>query len=156
MGLPPIITQQVQPDFMHAIMQSQHDWIMSQHCLSPEVQVIQHPSFVISHLHIPIVKLQQQTIMPFIIQQTEHMAPAVIEQRFCIIAQAAGSSHEQVIFIPPWHFSIFIVQRGTMTMFGVMGVIPVIEPGMPMPGDVMPVAAIGFIIAVTMSHSLFR
>jgi hypothetical protein len=126
---------------------------MSQHCLSPEVHVMQQPSFVISHLQMPMVRLQQQTIIPFIMQQTEHMAPAVIEQRFCIIAQAAGSSQEQVIFIPPWHFSIFIVQRGTMTMFGVMGVIPVIAPGKPIPGIDMPVPLIGFIIAVTMVRS---
>jgi hypothetical protein len=71
------------------------------------------------------------------------------------MAQAAGSSQVQVIFIPPWHFSIFIVQRGTMTMFGIMGVIPVIEPGIPIPGIDIPVPAIGFIIAVTMIRSFF-
>jgi hypothetical protein len=141
---------------MHAIMQSQHDWIISLQALSPEVQVMVQPFLVISHLHMPMVMLQQQTTMPFIMQQTEHMLPAIIEQRFCIMAHAVASSQVQVIFMPPCIFSIFIVQRGAMTMFGVMGVIPVIEPGMPMPGAVMPVAAIGFIIAVTMGHSLCR
>jgi hypothetical protein len=77
-GVPPIIRQQVQPAFMHAIRQSQHPWITSQHALSPLVQVITHPSLVISTLHIPHVRLQQQTIIPFIVQQTEHIPPAII------------------------------------------------------------------------------
>jgi hypothetical protein len=121
MGVPPIIRQQAQPAFMQPMMQSQHAWIMSQHALSPLVQVRQHPSAVISHLHIAIVRLQQQTVMPFIVQQTLHIPPAIIAQRFCIIVQAAGSSHLQVTFIPPAHFSTFIAHRGTITMFGAIG-----------------------------------
>jgi hypothetical protein len=120
-GVPPIITQQAQPAFMQPMMQSQHAWIMSQHILSPLVQVRQHPLAVISHLHMPIVMLQQHTIMPFIVQHTLHIPPAIMVHRFCIIVHAAGSSHEQVIFIPPGHFSTFIVQRGTITMFGAIG-----------------------------------
>ena len=34
-----IITQQVQPDLLMVAMQSQQDWIISQHFWSPEVQV---------------------------------------------------------------------------------------------------------------------
>ena len=109
-----IIMQQVQPAFIMAVMQSQQAWIMSQQALSPLVQVMQTPSSVISHLHMPIVRLQQQTIMPFIIMQQLHMPPAIIVQRFCIMLQAILSSQVQVIFMPPVHFSIFIVQRGTI------------------------------------------
>lgn len=136
-GVPPIIMQQAQPAFMQPMMQSQHAWIMSQHILSPLVQVRQQPSAVISHLHMPIVRLQQQIIMPFIVQQTLHIPPAIIAQRFCIIVQAAGSSHEQVIFIPPAHFSTFIAHRGTITMFGAIGMVEVPPIGMfPIPAIV--------------------
>ena len=139
--------QQVQPAAMQAVMQSQQHWIILQHSASPLVQVTQHPSAVISHLHMPIVRLQQHTIMPFIMQQHDTIPPAIILQRFCIMAQAAASVQVQVIFIPPAHFSIFILQRGTITMFGPMAGI-----GMPMPvlGVVVLAADIGFIIAVTM------
>ena len=120
-GVPPIITQQAQPAFMQPMRQSQHAWIMSQHALSPLVQVRQQPSAVISHLHIAIVMLQQHTVIPFIVQHTLHIPPAIIAHRFCIIVQAAGSSQAQVIFIPPAHFSTFIAHRGTITMFGAIG-----------------------------------
>ena len=87
----------------------------------------------------PIVMLQQQTIMPFIMQQTVHMPPAIIVQRFCTMLQAILSSHEQVIFMPPVHFSILKVQRGTIIQLVEAG-IPVGEPivGLPMPGIDMP------------------
>jgi len=133
--------QQVQPAFMQADMQSQQPWIMSQQPLSPLVQVTTQPSLVISHLHMPIIMLQQQTIIPFIMQQQLTIPPAIMEQRFCIMAQAAGSEHVQVIFIPPVHFSILNMQRGTITIFGAMGAdvpgIPIPEvpiPGIPMVG----------------------
>ena len=134
-GVPFIITQQVQPDFMHAVMQSQHAWIIAQQSLSPLVQVITHPSLVGSHLHIPIVRLQQQTTIPFIMQQTLHMPPASIEQWFCIIAQAVGSVQTQVIFIPPLTFSTLNVQRGTIIMPGAIGeAVPDIGiPAVPIP-----------------------
>ena len=67
--------QQVQPAFRQAARQSQHPWIISQHILSPLVQETTQPSFVISHLHIPIVKLQQHTHMPFISMQQLHIPP---------------------------------------------------------------------------------
>ena len=77
-----IITQQVQPAFIMLAMQSQHDWIIAQQALSPLVQVMHTPSSVDSHLHMPIIRLQQQTIMPFIMTQQEQRPPVVIEQRF--------------------------------------------------------------------------
>ncbi|MGO8901489.1 MAG: hypothetical protein ACLQU5_24525 [Isosphaeraceae bacterium] len=129
--------QQVQPAAHMAIMQSQQAWIIEQQAGSPLVQVMQTPSSVISHLHMPIVMLQQQTIMPFIIMQQLHMPPAIMVQRFCIIVADIVSSHLQVIFMPPLHFSIVIVQRGTIIHCGVVGMaaVPPIAPGAmgPMP-----------------------
>ena len=110
-----IITQQVQPAFISVPRQSQHAWIISQHFWSPLVQVKQKPLSVISHLHRPIVKLQVQTVMPFMTSQQPHMPPASIVQRFCIMLHAIWSSQTQVIFMPPVHFSILMVQRGTIT-----------------------------------------
>jgi hypothetical protein len=128
---------------------------MLQQFSSPLVQVTQHPSLVMSHLHIPIIRLQQQTIIPFIMQQQVTIPPAIILHMFCIMAQAEGSLQVQVIFMPPWHFSTFIMQRGTITVF-----IPVIPPGIPIPipdeGTVDEEAVIGFIIAVTMIVSCER
>ncbi|QJX00750.1 hypothetical protein FTUN_8382 [Frigoriglobus tundricola] len=145
-GVPPIIMQQVQPAFMQPVMQSQHAWIMSPHILSPLVQVTQHPVAVISHLHMPIVMLQQHTIMPFIVQHMLHIPPAIMPHRFCIMVHAAGSSHEHVIFIPPAHFSTFIVQRGTITMFGAIGMAGVLIGMFPIPD----IAARSIIIAEVM------
>lgn len=136
--------QQVQPAFMQAAMQSQQPWIMSQQALSPLVQVTQQPSLVISTLHAPIVRLQQHTVMPFIMQHTLHMPPAIMVQRFCIMAQAVGSSQVQVIFIPPAHFSTFMVQRGTITMFGVA----VVGAPIGIPVFIPAIAARSIIIAV--------
>ena len=67
---------------MQQHMQSQQACSISQQALSPEVQVMHTPSLVISHLHMPMVKLQQQTIMPFIIMQQLTMPPAIMLQRF--------------------------------------------------------------------------
>src|SRR5262249_13489559 len=128
-----IIMQQVQPALSMALMQSQQDWIMAQHCASPEVQVTVTPLSVISHLQMPMVRLQQQTIMPFIIMQQLHIPPWNMLPRSCTIWQAIASSHEQVIFIPPVHFSILNVHRGTMVQLvgAIVGAVP--RPGMPMP-----------------------
>jgi len=136
-------------------MQSQQAWIISQHFGSPLVQVMVTPSLVISQVHIPIVRLQQHTIMPFIIMQQLHMPPASIRQRFCTMPQATLSSQEQTIFMPPVHFSIFSVQRGTISQFGATG-IPVGAPviGVPIPGTLMPCIAIpARSITVAMLHS---
>jgi hypothetical protein len=140
--------QQVQPAFMQADMQSQQPWIISQQPLSPLVQVTQQPSLVISHLHMPIIMLQQQTIIPFIMQQQLTIPPAIMEQRFCIMAQAAGSVQTQVIFIPPAHFSILNIQRGTITMFGaIVEEVPPI-PEVPIPG--IPIVGRSIIIVPVM------
>jgi hypothetical protein len=121
-----------------AAMQSQQAWIISAHFGSPLVQVIVMPLSDISHLHMPIIRLQQQTIMPFIIMQQLHMPPASIVQRFCIMLHAIGSSHMQLIFMPPVHFSNFIVQRGTIIMFIPAGM-PVAMPGVPIAVPPMPI-----------------
>jgi hypothetical protein len=88
----------------------------------------------------PIVRQQQHTIMPFIMQQQLHMPPISAEHRFCTIETAMGSSHEQVIFIPPWHFSILKVQRGTIIQLAMPAGIPdgPVMDGMPMPIVPMP------------------
>lgn len=135
-----IITQQVQPHLSMQLIDSQQAWIISQQALSPLVQVMQQPSLVISHLHMPMVRLQQQTIMPFIIMQQLHMPPASMLHRFCIMLHAIGSSQEQTIFMPPVHFSNFMVQRGTIIMFvpaGIpVGAVAPVGVIMPMP-DIM-------------------
>jgi hypothetical protein len=63
-----IIRQQLQPAFIMAVMQSQQAWIMAQQALSPLVQVMRTPISVASHRHMAIVRLQQQVIIPFIMQ----------------------------------------------------------------------------------------
>jgi hypothetical protein len=133
-----IITQQVQPDCIIAVMQSQHAWIIWQHLASPEVHMILHPLSVISQLVMPIVMLQQQHIMPFIIMQQLTIEPVSIEQRFFIMLAAMASSQTQVMVMPVLVFSIFIVQRGTIIMFGM---VPAGAPIVPMP-VVMPGIAI--------------
>ena len=138
---------------MHPVMQSQHAWIIASHALSPLVQVIMHALAVISHLHIAIVMLQQHTVMPFMVQHTLHMPPAIIAHRFCIIVQAAGSSHSQVIFIPPAHFSTFMVQRGTIIMFGAIGIIDAPPGIVPVPMPIPFIIARSIIIALVMIHS---
>ena len=131
-------TQQVQPALHMAIMQSQQAWIIEQHAGSPLVQVMQQPFSIISHLHMPIIMLQQQTIMPFIIMQQLHIPPAIIVHRFCIIVADILSSHVHVIFIPSLHFSIFMVQRGTIIHCGVVGMVAV-PPAVPVIMGFIPV-----------------
>jgi hypothetical protein len=80
-GVLPRQTQQQQPAFIMAVMQSQQAWIMSQQGLSPLVQVILTPFSVISHLQCAINMLQQQAIMPFIVMQQQQALPASIVQR---------------------------------------------------------------------------
>jgi hypothetical protein len=145
--MPFIVTQQVQPAFIMAVQQSQHAWIMAQQSLSPLVQVMVQPFSVISHLHIPIIRLQQHTIIPFIIMQQLHMPPAIIVQRFCSMLADIASSQVQVIFMPPGHFSIFIVQRGSIIIFMPVGMVPVLPMvGVPMPVMLMPARSIILVI----------
>ena len=154
-----MLMQQTQPAAHMEAMQSQQAWIIAQQAGSPLVQVMHTPSSVISHLHMPIVMLQQQTIMPFIIMQQLHMPPAIMVQRFCIIVADILSSHLQVIFMPSLHFSIFIVQRGTIIHCGLAGIVaappmaPCIMLPMPIPGIPMPARSITIelVIAVTPS-----
>jgi hypothetical protein len=152
-----IIMQQVQPAFIIDSQQSQHAWIMAQQSLSPLVQVMQTPMSVASHLHMPIIRLQQQAIIPFIIMQQEHIPPTVMVQRFCSMPAETLSSQVQVIFIPPAHFSKVIVQRGTIIMFMPAGAAagPIIPPapGMPMPMPGMPIPVRSVIIAVIVVRS---
>src|SRR5438105_5220811 len=142
------MTQQLQPALSMPLRQSQHAWIISPHLASPLVQVIQTPSLVCSHLHMPIVRLQQETVMPFIMQQQLTMPPASIVHRFCTMLAAVLSSEVQVIFMPPWHFSTLSVQRGTIIQLGAAGAAAVAPtPGMPttepaMPGMPIPVRSI--------------
>jgi hypothetical protein len=146
--------QQTHPALLMAAMQSQQAWIIVQHSASPLMQVMQTPSSVISHLHIPIVMLQQHTIMPFIIMQQLHMPPAIMLQRFCSIVADILSSHLQVIFIPPLHFSIFIVQRGTIIHCGLAGIAavpPIMGFIVPMP--CIPIPARSIIIALVIAVS---
>jgi hypothetical protein len=128
-------------------MQSQQPWIISQHALSPLTQVTQTPSAVISHLHIPIVRLQQQTMAPFIVQATLHLEFAIIEHRFCSMLQAILSSQLQVIFMPPVHFSIFMVQRGIIMPLMAGFIEGIVAPML----DIIPV--IGFIVAVVIAQT---
>lgn len=148
------MTQQVQPASIMQHRQSQQDWIISQQCESPLVQVRHTPLSVVSILHIPIVRLQQHTIMPFIMAQQLHIPPASIEHRFCTMLLAILSSQTQVIFMPPVHFSSFSVHRGTTIQLVPVGTplggltVGVPTPGTPTPGMPIPVRSI--IIALDM------
>jgi hypothetical protein len=152
-GMPFIIMQQVQPAFIMLAQQSQQAWIIAQQSLSPLVHVKQTPMWVASHLHMPIVKLQQQTIIPFIIMQQLHIPPAIIVHKFCIIPAEAWSSQTQVIFIPPVHFSNVILHRGTIIMFVADGAVAAC-PFMPMPG--IPIRFRSAIIVVIVTWSFSR
>lgn len=153
-------TQQVQPAFMQAQMQSQQAWIISQQALSPLVQVMQMPSLVIVQSHLHMAMLHVQTIMPFITPQRLHMPPAIILHIFCKVAADISSSQEQVIFIPPAHFSIFIVHRGTMQMPmpGIIAGMPAACP-MDMPPDIpieAPIVGRSSIIMLDIAELLSR
>jgi hypothetical protein len=151
-----IIMQQVHPDFIIAPMQAQHASIIAQHAGSPLVQVMQTPSAVASNLHIPIVRLQQQTIIPFIIQQQLHKPPAIMVQRFWSMPAETLSSQVHTIFMPPGHLETVIVQRGTIIMFvpaGVGAEVPIIPlgPDIGMPGMAIPARSIIIVVAILIS-----
>ena len=143
----------------HGVMQSQQAWIIAQQAGSPLVQVMQTPSLVGSHLHMPIVMLQQHIIMPFIIMQQLHMPPAIIVQRFCIIVADIASSHLHVIFIPSVHFSILILHRGTIIHCGADGMPPVAPIGpvavWPIPGIPIPARSITIALVICWSSMMF-
>jgi hypothetical protein len=153
-----MLTQQTQPALVMAVIQSQLAWIIAQQAGSPLVQVMQTPSFVASHLHMPIAMLQQHIIIPFIIAQQLHMPPAIIEQRFCSIVADIASSQVHVIFIPPVHFSILILHRGTIIHCGADGMPPVAPIGpvaaWPIPGIPMPARSITIALVILLSSKV--
>jgi hypothetical protein len=152
MGVLFIIMQQVHPALAMQLRQSQQAWIISPHLASPLVQVMHTPLAVISQWHMPMVKLQQQVIIPFIIMQQLTMPPCNIMHRFCIMLQAIGSSHEQVIFIPPWHFSNFMWHRGTIIQLAGIVLVPPFM-GVPMLAVPMPAIEVRSIITLAMSFT---
>jgi hypothetical protein len=142
-----IIKQQVQPAFIIEVIHAQQASIIAQHEGSPLVHVMQMPSSVGSHLHIAIVKLWQQTIMPFIMQQQLQRPPGIMLQRFWSIVADTLSSHAQTTFIPPAHFLKVIVQRGTIITFipaAVGAGVPIMAPGFDIgiPGRLTPARSI--------------
>jgi hypothetical protein len=129
--------QHTQPAFAQAQIQSQHAWIMSQHALSPLVQVKHTPFLVIVQSHLHMHKLHWHISMPLMVQHRLNIPPAIILHMFCRVAVDTSSSHVQVTFMPPVHFSIFIVQRGTMHIPCIIADMPGIwpcigDPDMPM------------------------
>jgi hypothetical protein len=148
-----IITQQQQPAFIMQLRQSQQACIISQHLLSPLVQVMQTPFSVVSQRHSPIIRLQQQTILPFIIMQQLTRPLCIMVQRFCIMLHAILSSQEHIMRIPPWHFSNFSVQRGTIIQLAGMVAEPpiMVEPIQAAP---MPVIEARSIIMLAISQLL--
>jgi hypothetical protein len=65
------------------------------------------------------------------------------------MAAAILSSHEQRMRIPPWHFSILMVQCGTIIV-PIPGVVPAIGVAMPVGAAMLMPVAIEVIVAVAM------
>jgi len=86
---------------------------MSQQALSPLWQVMHTPFWVGSQVHVPQHKLHMQTAIPFQVQQQLHNPSHSALHKFCSVRHETSSSHTQLIFMPPAHFSTFSVQRGT-------------------------------------------
>jgi hypothetical protein len=82
------------------------------------------PISIISNVQAPMVMLQQHIIMPLHMQHIEHMPPAIMLQRFCIIMALVLSSQVQTHIMPLSVFSIFIVQRGII--MPIEGIWPII------------------------------
>lgn len=144
-GMPPKQRQHMQPLFMQAVMQSQQACSMSQHALSPLVQVTHTPSAVLVHSHLHMTMLQLHIIMPFIMQQQLHMLSQSMLHMFWSVPHITSSSQTQVIFMPPAHFSIFILQRVTIAMPDMPGIIDIWPMGI-WPGMELPIVLAGFII----------
>jgi hypothetical protein len=152
-------TQQVQPASSMQHRQSQQAWIISQHWASPLVQVIITPESVHSQRHMPMVRLQVQVTMPLQMVQQLHRPPASMVHRFWTMLVAILSSHEQMILQPPVHFSILMVQRGTIIMLAVAAnpagaAWPALNPGMPRPA--IPEAVRSNIIVLDIPNSFPR
>lgn len=146
----------MQPAFMQAIMHSQQAWHMAQQSSSPLVQVKHTPILVSVHSHLHIDMQHWHIIMPFIMHEQLHMLPASILHIFCKVAAAISSSQVQVIFMPPLHFSIFSVQRGTMHICMAPGAaIGMPAPGIePLIGEAEPIMLLSIIIMLVISNSL--
>jgi hypothetical protein len=107
----------------------QQAWIMAQHSLSPEEQLMQQPSLVNSHLQLPQVKLHWQQVMPFQVQQQLHRPSASMRQRFCSVPRATSSSQRHWILQPLDVFSNSTVHRGNTHQLALAG-----EPDGTVPG----------------------
>jgi hypothetical protein len=118
----------MQPAFMQALRQSQQAWIISQQALSPLVQVMHTPLSIIVHWQLHIAMLHWHIIIPFIMQHRLHIPPAIILHICCKMAAAISSSQVHLTFMPPAHFSIVIVQCGTMHIPGAIAGMPDICP----------------------------
>jgi hypothetical protein len=81
-GMPPSIMQHIQPAFMHMHMQSQQACSISHIALSPQVQVMHTPSFIMLHSHLHMAMLHWHMTMPFIMQHMLIMPPAIILHMF--------------------------------------------------------------------------
>ncbi|HVT29013.1 MAG TPA: hypothetical protein VHE81_13440 [Lacipirellulaceae bacterium] len=68
---------------------------MAAQALSPEVQLMQQPSLVYSHLQIPTVKLHWQQGIPLQVQQQLQSPSASMRQRFWSVPRATSSSQRQ-------------------------------------------------------------
>jgi hypothetical protein len=102
--------------------------------------------------------LQQETIIPFIMQQQLSIPPAIIVQRFCSMAAETLSSQQQTIFMPPGHLEKVMLQRGTIIMFmpvvvGAWALIMPVAPAMGIPGIARPERSIIFAVAILVSSS---
>jgi hypothetical protein len=126
---------------------------MAPHFLSPLVQVMHTPSLVISVWHMPMVRLHWQMAMPLEVQQQLHMPSAIMRQRFCSVAHATSSSHEQWILNPPAHFSNSYLQRGNTAQLAVPGAVaaPAACQGAAAPNAVPAVRSV--IIVLDILHS---
>ena len=77
-GIPPIMTQHMQPASIMLIMHSPQAWIIFGNHRIAAVQVIITPPSIISHLQFAIIMLQLHRHIPFIMQQQEQAAPSII------------------------------------------------------------------------------
>jgi hypothetical protein len=146
-GIPFMHIMIVQPGIIMLVMQSQQACIILTAIASPLVHIMVQPMSINSTLVMPMVMLQQQHIMPFIMQQQLIMALGIIMHKFCIMVADILSSHMQVTFIPLAIFSNCMVQRGIIMGFIIP--MPMFMPlGMPIPGPIgicMPIVPIPII-----------
>mgnify|MGYP000586643813 CR=1 FL=1 len=120
------------------------------------MQVKQTPILVSVHSHLHIDMQRWHIVMPFIMHEQLHIQPANILHMFCKVAAAISSSQVQVIFMPPLHFSIFMVQRGTMHICMAPGA-AIGMPALgiePLIGDAAPIILLSIIIMLVISNSL--